>query len=64
MRPLGIAALCLVAGVVLGAPAVAEDPAFIGSTAPPFDLPTLDGGRVELAGFRGQTVVLHFGAGW
>lgn len=37
----------------------------IGQPAPDFELPTLDGQQqVALADYRGQLVVLHFGAGW
>lgn len=50
--------------LLLGAAAVAEDQPFLGTAAPAFDLPALDGGNVALADQRGGTVVLHFGAGW
>lgn len=36
----------------------------LGQGAPGFSLPSLEGKTVSLAGFRGQLVVLHFGAGW
>jgi hypothetical protein len=43
--------------------APAEQP-WVGDPAPAFELPSLDGQLVSLAGLRGKTVVLHFGAGW
>lgn len=42
----------------------AADGPVVGSPAPPFDLPSLDGEQVSLADLRGKLVVLHFGTGW
>jgi cytochrome c biogenesis protein CcmG/thiol:disulfide interchange protein DsbE len=36
----------------------------VGERAPNFSLPTLDGGRVELADYRGKPIVLNFWASW
>jgi len=36
----------------------------IGSTAPDFELPTLDGGSIRLSSFRGQPRLINFGATW
>ena len=36
----------------------------IGEAAPPFDVETLDGGRVKLEDFRGKFVLLDFWATW
>ncbi len=42
----------------------AQDPPLLGKAAPEFDLPTLDGGQIDLTDLRGRIVVLHFGTGW
>ena len=60
-------AVLLALGVLSAAgptPALAAEQPFIGSAAPPFELPTLEGGSVALADLEGRIVVLHFGAGW
>lgn len=36
----------------------------IGAVAPPFQAPTLDGGRLSLWALRGETVILNFWATW
>lgn len=53
-----LALLSLVAGAAAG-----EHP-MRGSQAPDFRLESLDGETVALSDFRGDYVVLHFGAGW
>lgn len=61
MRPL---ALALGVALSIAASAAAQEQPFLGTAAPPFDLPTLDGDNVSLESCRGKLVVLHFGAGW
>ncbi|MBL8743174.1 MAG: TlpA family protein disulfide reductase, partial [Myxococcales bacterium] len=41
-------------------------PAYAGRNklAPDFTLPTLDGGQVRLADYKGKTIVLNFWASW
>ena len=36
----------------------------LGEPAPAFELPSLDGKTLSLAGLRGKFVVLHFAASW
>jgi len=70
--PWGLAAVAVVvvvgwafvAGRSLGRDPTLVRSALIGKPAPSFDLPTLDGGRVELASLRGQVVVVNFWASW
>lgn len=57
----GVLLLCL--PVLAPSPGLGADP-MIGESAPAFELPTLAGEQVALSDFRGQLVVLHFGAGW
>ena len=70
---LGICLACCAAiGVVavLGAPAVLEwasqqaAPLEVGSSAPDFELTSLDGESVRLSQFQGRPVLLVFGATW
>ena len=61
-----ILALVLAIGAVLPAAAAqgtAPGPV-VGQPAPAFDLPTIDGSRVTLAGLRGKTVVINVWATW
>jgi hypothetical protein len=54
----------------LAAASSSQDPAgapqpWIGKPAPPFELPTIGGGKVSLSSFAGnKVVVLHFAASW
>lgn len=43
---------------------VAEGPAEVGSPAPDFTLPGLDGGTVALADFAGKPLMVNFWASW
>ncbi len=36
----------------------------VGRIAPDFELPTLDGGKLKLSGYRGKAVLLNFWATW
>ncbi len=52
---------------LVGSLAAAQDPAavMLGEPAPSFSLSEVRSGEtVSLEGFRGQFVVLHFGASW
>ncbi len=60
----GIAALIALLTVSVGRPATPVDTPIVGRPAPAFDLQTLDGGHVALAGLRGSPVVLNFWASW
>ena len=65
---LGIAALLLVLVVVL-ATQVNNNPTFepgelLGKPVPAFDLPTLDGGRVDDVSLRGKAVIVNFWNTW
>lgn len=60
-------ALVLAAGAVLlpaASRAAAAPGAVVGQPAPAFDLPTIEGSRVTLAGLRGKTVVINVWATW
>jgi peroxiredoxin len=72
-----ILGICLVCCVVVGgiatvaapfladaAASVAGIPLAVGSDAPDFELESLEGGSVRLSQFRGQPVLLVFGATW
>ncbi|MBI5935016.1 MAG: TlpA family protein disulfide reductase [Chloroflexi bacterium] len=72
-----ILGICLVCCVVVGGVAtvaapyladavalVAGIPLEVGSDAPDFELESLEGGEVRLSQFRGQPVLLVFGATW
>jgi peroxiredoxin len=71
---LGICLVCCVAAggaAAIGAPYLADlvasaagIPLEVGSDAPDFELESLDGGEVRLSQFRGQPVLLVFGATW
>lgn len=50
--------------LALAAGAAAGEHPMQGSEAPEFRLESLDGETVALSDFRGDFVVLHFGAGW
>lgn len=66
MRRVGVAAAILV-GTLAGPGARAEDPAaaMLGQPAPSFELKDVRTGETHaLEDFRGQFVVLHFGASW
>jgi cytochrome c biogenesis protein CcmG/thiol:disulfide interchange protein DsbE len=53
-----------VAGRSLGRdPTLVRSP-LIGKPAPAFQLPTLDGGEIDSAAFRGQVIVVNFWASW
>jgi peroxiredoxin len=65
LRAGGIVALVVAAG--FGYARLAENKGYAlkkGSEAPPFRLPALDGGEVDLASQRGKVVVLNFWATW
>ncbi len=65
MRALCSVVLCvLIAAATGGFLLAAEDQPMIGEAAPTFELPSLSGNRVSLEDYRGETLVLHFGAGW
>ena len=53
-----------VAGQSLGRDPTLVRSALIGKPAPAFDLPTLEGGRVDSAAWRGDVVVVNFWASW
>lgn len=53
----------VLAAVVTPAQAQERGPR-VGHEAPRFDLERLDGGRVQLDGFRGQPVIINFWASW
>jgi len=57
-----VTAVALCAG--LGPAALASDQPMIGDQAPPFELQSLEGETVSLAGLHGKLVVVHFGADW
>jgi cytochrome c biogenesis protein CcmG, thiol:disulfide interchange protein DsbE len=64
-----IPAAVLAALVVMFAIGLQRDPSvipspLIGRAAPAFDLPTLEGGRLTLAGLQGAPVVVNFWASW
>jgi peroxiredoxin len=68
----GICLICCVGGgivAVLGAPALSgwafsQIALEVGAAAPDFELESLDGETVSLSQFRGQPVLLSFGATW
>lgn len=60
----GVAALVAALTVSVARPASPVDQPIVGRPAPPFDLETLDGGRLSLADLRGSPVVLNFWASW
>lgn len=67
---LGVGAAVLVLAVVLAAvlkvdpQADAQRSQLVGTTAPSFDLPTLDNGRVRAADLAGKVVVINFWNTW
>ena len=65
MRALCSVVLCvLIAAATGGFLLATEDQPMIGEDAPTFELPSLSGKTVSLEDYRGETLVLHFGAGW
>ncbi len=60
----GVAAIVVFLTVSVGRPSGPVDTPIVDRPAPPFDLQTLDGGRVSLTDLRGSPVVLNFWASW
>ena len=59
-----VVAWAFVAGRSLGRDPTLVRSALIGKPAPVFDLPTLDGGRIDSAAWRGEIVLVNFWASW
>lgn len=51
-------------GLAAASAAAAQEHPMLGSPAPELHLESLEGETVALSDFRGDHVVLHFGAGW
>ncbi len=60
--------LCVILGVFYSRTQTVADKVSVSSTthrsAPPFELSTSDGKKVQFSSFRGKVVVLHFWASW
>ena len=54
----------VVAALALGSSVAGGQPVRVGARAPEIDLPTLDGGRVQLSKLRGHPVVVSFWGTW
>ncbi len=56
------------AGIIIGAKSALAiglaEQSMVGQPAPPIDLKTIDGKRVDLSELRGKIVVVHFAASW
>jgi thiol-disulfide isomerase/thioredoxin len=71
---LSIVGVCLLGCLALGALALFAPALYqfslnasslnVGTTAPDFELPALNGGTVSLSEFRGRPVILSFSASW
>ena len=59
-----VVAWAFVAGRSLGRDPQQVRSALLGKPAPPFRLPTLDGGTIDAADWRGEVVVVNFWASW
>ncbi len=56
--------IAVVLGASLSLEALAAEQPMLGREAPAFELTSLDGQTVSLAGLRGKFVVVHFGTDW
>lgn len=64
MRPISKMPVPLLVMLLSVAAVGAAEQPMIDQQAPAFALPVLDGDSLSLEDFRGNFVVLHFGAGW